>query len=409
MPVVPDDPAAEPRPRVRWITSIPPAHDGGGGHIRQAHLLRAVAEAWPVDLVVAGRVRDERVRGVVATCTEVDGFVPDGARSTRRRMTDLRLATAARFHREVTLHAPVRRDIARRWHDLPPPAAVLVEPAALAPLVRLRRDEHWSITLHNLRSPMAAQLRAVTEGSRQRWLLTQDVRRARRFERWVVGAFDSVVVPSAEDAVALGGRCHVVPNGVDTDRFMPTPLPSSPRILFTGALYTGPNIDAARWLATQILPLVRARVPDATVEIVGMSPPPEVHALGRLPGVAVHADVASVVPHLNRARVAVVPVRVGTGTRLKALEALAAGRPVVGTTAGLAGLGIVDGQHALVVDDTDGFSSAVVELLTDDARAASLVDAGVDLVRASAWPGIAERYRDLVGELMGARASAGGR
>lgn len=389
-------------PRIRWVTSIPPDHDGGGGHIRQAHLVIALARSWPVDLVVAGEVRDPVVRAAVASCTEVDPVVLRAGRSGRRVLDDVRMATAARFHREVSLHARVRRDIAALWDTLPPAAVVCVEPAAMAPLIERRAGEHWSITLHNLRSLMAEQLASVSPRRRQRWLLERDSTKGRRFERWVTSAYDSVIVPSAADALVLGAECAVVPNGVDTDRFRPSPLPAAPRILFSGALYTGPNIDGARWLATDILPRVRNAVPDAVVDIVGLSPAPEVMALAELAGVTVHPDVDSLVPFVQRCRVAAVPLRVGTGTRLKALEAMASGRPVVGTDIGLAGLGLVGGTDVLVADDAAGFADALVRVLTDDTVASGLVDAASARVPWFGWDRIGEGYRDLVGSFLAA-------
>ncbi len=390
---------------MRWVTPIPPDRDGGGGHIRQAHLLLALAEDRPVDLVVAGAVTDPAVRAAMATVTEVAPLAVDHARSLRRRVRDVRLATLARYHREVSLHAAVRRAIADRWDELPPAAVVNVELPALAPLVALRRDEHWLLTMHNVRSGMAPQHAGLAAG-RRRWLFDRDTALAHRFERWAPTAFDAVVVPSAEDATRLGVDCEIVPNGVDLDRFRPSPLPPAPRLLFAGALYTGPNIDGARWLAEAILPLVRAEVPAATLEVVGLDPAPEVRALARLRGVAVHADVASVVPHLSAARVACVPLRIGTGTRLKALEAMAAARPVIGTTVGLEGLGIVDGRDALVRDDTAAFAAGIVELLTDDGRAATVVAGGRELAAAFDWAAIGRRFREVVAD---AAAGAGAR
>src|SRR5207302_4004164 len=149
-------------------------------------------------------------------------------------------------------------------------------------------------------------------------------------------------------------------------RFQPAPLADAPTLVFTGTLSWGPNIDGLTWFCTDVLPLVRARVPDVRLDIVGREPLPEVEALARLAGVSVHADVPSVVPWLEQARVAVVPLRIGSGTRIKALEAMAAGRPVVGTSVGLEGLDIEDGVHALVADEPPTLADAVVRVLTDD-------------------------------------------
>jgi glycosyltransferase involved in cell wall biosynthesis len=141
-----------------------------------------------------------------------------------------------------------------------------------------------------------------------------------------------------------------------------------------------------------VLPLVRSEVPGARLDLVGMRPGPEVRALAANDGVDLHADVPDVMPYLQRARVAVVPLRVGSGTRLKALEAMAAGRPVVGTTIGLSGLGLVPGRHALFADDPVAVARAVVSVLQDDGLAAGLAAAGRTFVE--------ERYGwDRIGEL----------
>ena len=108
-------------------------------------------------------------------------------------------------------------------------------------------------------------------------------------------------------------------------------------VVFTGTLSWYPNIEGLEWFCTEVFPSVRAALPDARIHIVGREPLPAVHGLAEAPGVCLHADVPSVVPFLERARLAVVPVRIGSGTRLKALEAMASGRPVVGTAIGLAG------------------------------------------------------------------------
>jgi glycosyltransferase involved in cell wall biosynthesis len=189
----------------------------------------------------------------------------------------------------------------------------------------------------------------------------------------------------------------VIPNGVDTARFRPTPIPAAPVLVFTGTLSWWPNIDGLTWFCHDVLPLVREHVPDARFDIVGREPLPAVRELGRLAGVALHADVPSVVPWLEQARVAVVPLRIGSGSRLKALEAMAAGRPVVGTSVGLEGLDIGDDDQALVADDPASLAAAVVRLLTDDGVAARVANAGADHARGRfAWDAIGRRFVDTL-------------
>jgi glycosyltransferase involved in cell wall biosynthesis len=137
---------------------------------------------------------------------------------------------------------------------------------------------------------------------------------------------------------------------------------------------------------------VQRAAPAVQVAIVGRRPVPEVIALAERPGIELHADVPQMAPWFDWARAVVVPLHVGTGTRLKALEAMAAARPVVGTSVGLEGLGLVDGVHARVVDEPQAMAAAIIEILDDDAVAERLAAAGRRLVEDEAqWCVIAAR------------------
>jgi glycosyltransferase involved in cell wall biosynthesis len=284
-----------------------------------------------------------------------------------------------------------------------------VEYISLAPLLPRRRSEPWTLTLHNLTSAMARHNAALAPGRRQRVMLGQEERNSRHLERWAARAYDMIITPSPQDALTLTGEVRVIPNGVDSERFRPSPLPPDSRLVFTGALHTLPNREGIIWFCSEIWPRIRARVPDALLDIVGSRPPRDVALLDELPGVAVHADVPAVTPFLERARVAVVPLRIGSGSRLKVLEALAAGRPVVGTAIGVEGLQTVAGRHLLVEDEPEAFARAVAALLSDDAMALALARTGRELIEAVySWPQIGQRYADLLEGLLSESPDAGG-
>lgn len=161
-----------------------------------------------------------------------------------------------------------------------------------------------------------------------------------------------------------------VPNAVDVappDR--PTRSDRT-QVLFVGSFGYAPNVEGARWLVEDVWPTVAAARPDATLAIVG----PGSEGFG---GLGLVEDLA---PRYAAAAVVVVPLRHGSGTRIKALEAFAHGVPVVGTTIGLEGLGVVDGTHALVADDASGLAARVVEVLDDPAIGRRLAAAAGDLV-----------------------------
>lgn len=386
--------------RALWVSAIPPSPDGGGGHIRQAHLLEALSTRFDVDLVVAGPGTAASVRASVASFTELPvALEPPPAARLRRRWHDVRDVLVLRRHTEIAAYAEVRRALARAVGERAPADLVQVEYLGLAPLVRLRRGEHWAITLHNLGSGMARQRAAVAEGARQRALHRHNAANAARAERRAASEFDTTIVCSDDDAAAIAGDALVVPNGVDLDRFCPSPVPEAPEVLFLGALNTDPNADGVRWFVESIWPSVRAARPDARLAVVGMAPVPEVVACCRRAGVALHADVDSTAPFLAASRVVVVPLRIGTGSRLKALEAWASGRPVVGTTVGLGGLAYEPGREVLVADDAAGFASAVVQLLEPGPHASAVAAAGRATVETRyGWARIGEKYADALAE-----------
>jgi glycosyltransferase involved in cell wall biosynthesis len=370
---------------ILWVTPVAPDRSGGGGHIRQAHLLLALASESRVHLVSSEPVRDPQIRSAVASLVELDVSPYDWSSrpKTHRRLRDLSLIARSSEPREVADFRPVRRAMRQIVRDLSADAVIL-EYAGLAPLVRYRHrlDQKWILTLHNVPSVMSAQEARIVSG-RRRWIRERDAAIASEWEHRVCRRFDEVIVVSANDARALGrlpSKVRIIPNGVDVERYRPSPIPPEPRIVFTGALYTLPNSDGITWFCRDILPRVRDRHPDAVLDIAGARPGRSLEAITAIPGVRLHADVASTAPLLEGARVVVVPLRIGSGTRLKALEGLAAGRPVVGTTIGLEGLDLVNGRHALIADDAESFASAISMLFADEDVASSLAREGRALV-----------------------------
>jgi glycosyltransferase involved in cell wall biosynthesis len=160
-------------------------------------------------------------------------------------------------------------------------------------------------------------------------------------------------------------RVEVVDNGVDSAYFKSVKGPNQPdRVLFLGALDWRPNLDAVQILLDDVFPAVRAQIPTARLAIVGRSPPEWLRRrVAPLDFVDLYAAVPDVRPYLGECGVMAVPLRIGGGSRLKILEALASGLPVVSTRIGAEGLHLENGRDLTVVENTDGMAQALVECI----------------------------------------------
>jgi len=207
--------------------------------------------------------------------------------------------------------------------------------------------------------------------------------RLARYERLTCLKHDRIVVASEADQAALRRlmpelEITVIPNGVDSAFYQRTAgtythvtIPPH-SMVFTGKMDFRPNIDGVVWFVHEVLPSIRAQLPDACFYIVGQKPHPRVLALRNEPGVVVTGYVDDVRPYIAGADVCVVPLRIGGGTRLKIMESLAMSAAVVATSLGCEGFPLEHGRHLLIADSPEQFASTVVELLHDDAARARL-------------------------------------
>jgi sugar transferase (PEP-CTERM/EpsH1 system associated) len=290
----------------------------------------------------------------------------------------------------------------------------------LAPSVNVPGDLPCPTVLfqHNVEAEIWRRHTEVASHPVKKAYFREQWRRMRAFEASECRRFDHVVAVSPQDAEAFRAGYRVasvsdVPTGVDTGYFRPSGSePAEPHgLVFTGSMDWLPNEDAILYFAEQVLPLVRARVPDVTLTVVGRNAPPRIVALGAAdPAIRVTGSVPDVRPYIERAALFVVPIRIGGGTRLKIFEAMAMEKAVVSTTVGAEGLPVRHGTDALLADGPGAFAGAVVDLLTNPARARAIGDAAATVVRAEfGWDGVAARFAATCAAVAGRRAPAAGR
>ncbi len=163
-----------------------------------------------------------------------------------------------------------------------------------------------------------------------------------------------------------------------------------------------PNQDAAQHFVREIWPLLRRERPSLTASFVGRNPPPEVMRLGEVPGITITGTVPDVRPLIRAAAVYIVPLRIGGGSRLKILEALAMGKAVVTTTIGAEGLRVRDGHEVVLADTPEAFAAAVQRLLDDRSARQNLGAAGRSLIEAHyRWESLGAQLERILCDVVG--------
>lgn len=286
--------------------------------------------------------------------------------------------------------------------------------AAYLPIIRAAKNRPLVICdWHNVESELMWRYSERETNLLRRAYAQKTSRQMSRLERRALDEFDAHIVVSRRDGERLleqnpDARLFVIENGVDTSSYMDAQLEeahaawlarpdNSPtnssmprnessserakrRIAFVGSMDYHANVDGVVNFAEEIWPLLRQQMPDLIFTIVGRDPAPEVLELAAMQGIEVTGTVADVRPYYYEMLAAIIPLRVGGGSRLKILEAMAAGVPVISTTLGAEGLDVEDGRNIIIAETGDEFCRAVTSIAQDDEQRRKLIEAGRALV-----------------------------
>ena len=260
---------------------------------------------------------------------------------------------------------------------------------------------------HNVESELMARYASRTRNPAKRLVAYRTAQLLKQAEQRLLSEAAVHLVVSERERLLLQERAphaevHVVPNGVDNAAFEQVAAgrigsgnSSRKSVLFVGSMDYHANVDAVTWFAREIWPRIASQFPELVFTIAGRNPGPGVRALASA-NIQVTGSVDDVRPYYANAAAVVVPLRVGSGTRLKILEAMAAGVPVVSTTLGAEGLDVKDGVQLLIGDAPEEISSALVRLLQDPVRARTLTDSAKTMVCAQYdWPLIGEQLYEI--------------
>jgi len=348
-------------------------------------LLRGLAEKHEVSLLTL-RSSDEHTQSSLAATREycrhvfdfeLDVLNPD---NKRKRALQLRSLVSRRTFEALHMyHADFQsyfdRTVAQGSYDV-----VQVEFAQMGVYGLPRgvgKRPRYVLDEHNVEYEISKRT-AEGSGSKLRKLYNSvNWRKLRHEERRAWANFDGVSLTSVRDeqllrAEAPSVRTRVVPNGVDVETFRSTGKPAvADELLFFGALSYYPNTDGLDHFIDETLPRIVAKRPSVRLRVVGPSP-----ASSTLARVSRHVEVVGFVdellPEIERASVVIVPLRIGGGTRLKIIEAMAVGRPIVSTRLGAEGIDVTHEKQLLLADTPDAFANEVVRALEDSALAARL-------------------------------------
>jgi glycosyltransferase involved in cell wall biosynthesis len=369
-----------------------------GHSLRTYHILKGAAERHRVTLVTfvqqpEHELKEENIRHLRTFCHAVHLFrVPlDMSRTRLAAALFLNLFSrqpfVARKYDSSAMREKIREiireeDIDLVHVDMLPLTAYLDEFSGLAKV----------LVNHNVESVRLFRWFQAESNWLKKLYLGIQWAKLRRYERAAVQKFDGCVAVSETDRSLLeergaDGCFYVVPNGTDTEFFKPCGRPKIENsVLWFGHMDVHTNRDAVLYFWREIYPVLRRRCPDVHVRFVGTAPPREIaHAADKDPRVTVTGFVEDIRPYVDEAHVVVVPIRIGSGTRLKILDAMAMGKAIVSTSVGCEGLAVTDGENILVADDPEDFSRKVVMLLRDAELRRTLEGNALQLAKECAW------------------------
>ncbi|CUQ67395.1 glycosyltransferase [Candidatus Nitrospira inopinata] len=366
---------------VLFLSQIVPYPPHGGVLQRGYNLIRELGNEAEVHLlafvhpdVLGGDAAMEESRVALQKhCARVEYFRLWPKASPLHRVAALTMAALSSrpfsvlAHYSGTFRQRVRELVASNQFDV-----IHADTIALAQFLGNRWPIPTVLTHHNIESQLMERRAGAETGFLARTYLCREARKLSTYENQMSRMFDVNVFVSEADERTLAERIPrlqtaVVPNGVDVEYFTPHQKNGRPTLIYTGGMNMFANRDAVLYFLEKMWPLIKKAVPTVRFFAVGQDPPKELLDIAaRDPQVVVTGYVTDVRPFVWDATVYVVPLRVGGGTRLKVLDAMAMGKAMVSTSIGCEGLDVKPDVHLLVADEPAAFADKTIQLLRDD-------------------------------------------
>jgi len=357
--------------------------------VRYAEFLKGLSDCWRLWVIAYAppQRRDGAIDALSPFCQRLEVMEMPPEWSKWRRYLSL-ITYRAPYHNVLPRYTPIFRErLQRMLKTVRPDAALFLYVPMADYRYEMPPDLHKVLDHPDAFSP--AFFHAAKQSKRwyRRLFALADSWKFREFQRRAAQEFDLNIVVTREDQRLLQSLCPsariaVLPTGVDIDQFSPIQaknIVEETDLLMTGVFTYAPNIDAAKFLCEDILPIVWRKRPSTTAMLIGWQFSNEVRALAS-DRILLLEKVPDIRPYHKAAKIFVAPYRFVFGIRYKLLEAMAMGKAIVGTKAAFIGIPVHDGVHALVRDDPQEFAEAIVALLEDETLRCQLGKAARELV-----------------------------
>ncbi|MFZ0335122.1 MAG: glycosyltransferase [Candidatus Acidiferrales bacterium] len=376
--------------KILWVKSGGLAPLDSGGKIRSYQILRELCRRHEVTLALSYAAKEDGAHGELesqfARLIRWPVAAPEwgtlaGRTAYVRNFLSTRPRSVVRFCRPEM--ARELRSLARAERiDL-----IVCDFVFAAPMVPWNVDVPKVLFTHNVEATICRRHFEVERNPIWKAVWWREYMSAARMERKYILAADHVLTVSEEDRrhfckFSDAAKSTAIPTGVDIRYFQPQPaMEEANNLVFTGSMDWRPNEDGITFFAQTIFPKIRRSIPGAVLWVVGRNPSTALQRVAeKESGIRVTGRVEDVRPYMGRGSVYVVPLRVGSGTRLKIFEAMAMGKAVVSTTIGAEGLPVTHGKNVLLADEPDDFANQVTGLLQNEPRRHELGSAARDLV-----------------------------
>lgn len=355
-----------------FLAADTPWPPDGGGRIATLRILEAMVRERPVDLLaMADPEETVDMRYLQSICRRVEliqqpfTFGKHRSRQLGVAMRSLLSPQPYRLRKFRSRHFARRLDELKRKNNY---EFIHHDQFGVAPYLDPRYPA--TLTTQNVESEIYRLGARHARGLLRRSWSTIEGAKLRRAEPRICSRFDSVFVLSRHDAKLLEGLgvtgARVLPIPVDTEDLPPSRRPPGPRVLTIGSMSWFGVEDGLLWLHREVMPLIRAAMPDTTWDLVGPNAGPGLREVADGPGNVLHGYLADPESIIAENRVCLVPLQVAGGVRIKLIEMMARGMPCVATTVGAQGLDFADGEGCFRRDDAASFAHAVIGLLRDD-------------------------------------------